>query len=479
MLCVMKRFSAPASVYPDPSRPPDDDDSDASLSDGSKKVKTAQSFESLFNSESLSDIVLDINHGEFVFHAHKMIVGLKSERLAALITSVASTPADNSSSKPVLYLLEAPECSAIFSRFLYFIYSGAVWLHRDYVVPLFRLSVKYGVGALATHCENYILQLLNKCLNVDPNCANPPPTMPVTTVCDLYEEDDYREETRKASFCVLSRRFSDLIRTERWISCAWNTVRDLLRSDDCVCEENLILVAATDWMKRNKLQDKVRIQEILASIRYPRLPRRVLYHLHTTASFKNFPQVQDLIEAAIRYHCFKDVPEAQDEFSGLQYRTRGRSRTRHTLCGGEALSQPENQCGSAHHNNNNWQFEECGDSARTSEAHHEGEHCDSGSAELMANSRPPEVVNHSPHHLPCRSHLASSARYAHRQGSRTCGHHGSIPDSLMSTFHPISSPMAAVQPRVHCHANSSRDAESGSLSPDIALQINFHSHTQV
>ena len=79
-----------------PSRPPNDDESDASLSDGSsKRVKTAQSFESLFNSESLSDIVIDVNGGQFVFSGHKMIVGLKSERLAALITSI--TTENNSS----------------------------------------------------------------------------------------------------------------------------------------------------------------------------------------------------------------------------------------------------------------------------------------------------------------------------------------------------------------------------------------------
>lgn len=476
MLLVMKRFSAPASVYPDPTRPPDDDDSDASLSDGSKKVKTAQSFESLFNSEALSDIVLDINQGEYVFHAHKMIVGLKSERLAALITSVASGSLDNNS-KPVLYLLETPECSAIFSRFLYFIYSGAVWLHRDYVVPLFKLAVKYGVGALATHCENYIIQLLNKCLNVDTNCANPPPTMPVTTVCDLYEEEDYREETRKSAFCVLGRRFADLIRTDRWIYCMWTTVRDLLRSDECACEENLILVAATDWMKRNKLQDKVRIQEILASIRYPRLPRRVLYHLHTTASFKNFPQVQDLIEAAIRYHCFKDVPEAQNEFSGLQYRVRWRSRTRHTVCGGETISHSENQDNPAQ---NHWHFDDdCEESAPAvvAEAHQAVDHCDSNNLDLMANSRSPEINhnhnhNHNHQHHPlCRSQFSQTTRFTHRHGARPWGNHGPIPDAVMSTFHPVLSPVVAVPPHVH--------TETRSASPDISLQINIHSHSQV
>ena len=82
-----------------PSRPPYDDESDATSltsvgSDGAgggDKVKAAQSFEALFNSEKLSDFLLDVNQGLYVFHAHKMIVGLKSERLAALITTSASS----------------------------------------------------------------------------------------------------------------------------------------------------------------------------------------------------------------------------------------------------------------------------------------------------------------------------------------------------------------------------------------------------
>ncbi|KAH9503995.1 hypothetical protein Btru_067511 [Bulinus truncatus] len=443
MLRSMKRFSAPAlSVYPDPTRPPDDD-SDASLSDGSKKVKTTQSFEPLFNSESLSDIVLDVNHGEAVFHAHKTIVGLKSERLAALITNLATAPADNSS-KPVLHLQEDPECSAVFSRFLYFIYSGAVWLHRDYVVPLFKLSVKYGVNALANHCENYILQLLNKCLAVDVNCPNPPPTLSAVTVCDLYEEDVYREETRRTAFAALARRFADLIHTERWVACAWLTVRDLIRSDECLCEENLILVAATDWMKRNKLQDKVRIQEILSSIRYPRLPRRVLYHLYTAASFKNFPQVQDLIEAAIRYHCFKDVPEAQDEFTGLQYRARGKGRTRHTVCGGENLNAQESQ----HPPPSAWQWDEAGppDSNYSHGQHHDN--CDN----VADLSRSDEVNDN--HHSQQHAFTAAVCR-GQRQGNQR-----------MASV----SPVATVQ-------TSERDI-CGSTT-DIALQINIHSHGQM
>lgn len=448
----MKRFSAPASMYQHPSRPPDYDDRNASFTDGSKKVKTAQSFESLFNSESLSDIVLDINHGQFVFHAHKMIVGLKSERLAALITS-ASSPATDNISKPVLYLLEGSECSAVFSRFLYFIYSGAVWLHRDYVIPLFKLSTKYGVVALATHCEKYTLQLLNKCLKVDLNYDRPSSALSVATVCDLYEEDEYREDIKRTAFCVLCCRFAELASTERWISCAWITVRDLLSCDECVCEENLILVAATDWMKRNKLQDKVRIQEILASIRYPRLPRRVLYHLYSAASFKNFPHVQDLIDAAIRYHCFKDVPEAQNEFQGVQYRERRKGRTRYNLCGEVTTCFSECQEATSRQKRlNSCDSDESVPNPETNSSCGCMEFYDNG-PDLLASSRLEETI--STHHHPVRrGFTAHSIRHAHCLVISDSGHHGTALNPQDASVHSEASPAAAVQPEMHCHHSS-------------------------
>jgi hypothetical protein len=49
----------------------------------------------------------------------------------------------------ILHLHESPECSLVFSRFLFFIYSGAVWLHREYVLELHKLAEKYMVKALS------------------------------------------------------------------------------------------------------------------------------------------------------------------------------------------------------------------------------------------------------------------------------------------------------------------------------------------
>ena len=78
----------------------------------------------------------------------------------------------------------------------------------------------------------------------------------------MYESgwDMFSEGTRRDAFSVLTQRFPELCHTERWAGCVWATVRDLLRSDACACDENVMLVAATDWMKRTRLQDKARIQ---------------------------------------------------------------------------------------------------------------------------------------------------------------------------------------------------------------------------
>ena len=345
----------------------------------SKRVKTEQTFESLFDKETHSDVTISVNSDEYVFHAHRMILEMKSEVLASLLAKLADKPdievmvvsAAGRPGVPVLHVQEDPECSHVFSRFLYFLYSGAVWLHQDYVLPLFRLAHKYGVKPLRTHCETYILQVLAKScgssssssssspnnrtqhnhnhnnnnsnsgshnhnvihhnhspsntLLTSPNANSPPYAgsgFRLEVVCDLYEDEAYEGDVQQTAYRLLCCQFRQLVRTERWLRCGVRTVCSLIASDSCNVEENLILVSATDYMKRNNLSDKKQIEDILSLIRYPRLNRRVLYHLQKNGSFKNFPHIQELMLNAMMYHSFKDLPEARDDFVGAQFRPR-------------------------------------------------------------------------------------------------------------------------------------------------------------
>lgn len=318
----MKRYSA--QHYPDPTKPPDGGDD--RRRDGSKKCKTQQSFESLFDNESLSDVIFNINEGQLVFQGHKMIVGIKSDILATMIKDLVV----EDSQKPVLYLQESPDCTLIFSRFLFFIYSGAVWLHRDYVLPLYKLAVKYGVKSLVQHCEDYIKQILSDTGRpTGPSVGSDTERVTWTSVgfslevvCDIYENNSQTVDIKNASFKVLCSRFQELTKSARWPLCPWDMVYDLLETDGCLADENLILTAATDWMKKNNLHDKSQIEQVLTRIRYPLLHRRVLYHLQKNGAFNNFPQVQSLVNNAVRYHCFHDIPEARSEFVGVQYQQR-------------------------------------------------------------------------------------------------------------------------------------------------------------
>lgn len=341
----MKRFSPSGQHYPDPSKPPEngtEEINDNNISDGSKKVKTSQSFESLFDNETLSDVVLNVNDGQFVFNGHKMILGMKSDTLAALINESCGLDSDE---KPVLFLNESVECSLVFSRFLYFIYSGAVWLHRDYVIPLHKLAEKYSVRSLLHHCQSYITQILHNMMGVYENIRG----FQIEVVCDLYECDMFPEEIRHLSFKVLCAKFKELMQSDRWQSCSWQLVCDLIKCDDCMAEENVILTSATDWMKKNNLSDKTLIEDILVNIRYPFLHRRVLYHLKKNGAFKNFPQVQALVNNAIHYHCFKDLPEAKEEFVGIQYMPRHYQTRSHTPSVLSSRAQSTDQIASLHH----------------------------------------------------------------------------------------------------------------------------------
>ena len=415
----MKRFSAPPALYPQPAPPaPSGSSSSPSSSPAppsisphralgstsphhrahphhhhhhhhhhlhhpdpsSKRVKTEQTFESLFDKETHSDVTISVNSDECVFHAHRMILEMKSDVFAAMLTKLShhhhhhhqhgnkpdievTVSGTARAGIPVLHVQEEPECCQVFSRFLYFLYSGAVWLHQEYVLPLFRLAHKYGVQSLRQHCQTYILQVLAKSCNspsssigghafnhnnnnnnnnnnssgnghnhspsntllTSPNANSPPYAgsgFCLDTVCDLYEDDVYEGDIQQTAFRLLCCQFRQLVRTERWLRCRVRTVCRLIGSDSCNVEENLILVSATDFMKRNNLSDKKQIEDILSLIRYPRLHRRVLYHLQKNGSFNNFPHIQELMLDAMKYHSFKDLPEAKDDFVGAQFRPR-------------------------------------------------------------------------------------------------------------------------------------------------------------
>ena len=315
----MKRFGQNNNGgYPDPSKPPDGENQ-SRHTEGSKRVKTSQSFESLFDNETLSDITVNVNDGQLVFNAHKMILGLKSEVLAAELNGMS--PPSSEGERPMLCVRERPECASVFSRFLYFIYSGTVWLHRDYVIALQRLAHKYEVQPLLHHCENFITQIMN---NMLAGCDIPTRGFPVMVVLSLYEDSLQSSTVRDLAFRVLCLCFTDLIQCGRWHTCSWQLVCDLLKNEYCQAEENVILTSATDWMKRNGLNDKARIEDILINIKYPLLHKKVLYMMQKNGAFKNFPRVQELLNNAVKYHCFKDIPEAHHDFTGPQYTPRRR-----------------------------------------------------------------------------------------------------------------------------------------------------------
>ena len=312
---MMNRYSAQLH-YPDPPQPSSGNVLDNSEEgDNSRKCKTTQSFEALFDSESLSDVVLNINDGELAFNAHKMILGMKSEVFTQLLNELVTV---DESQRPVLKLHVDAECAQVFSRFLYFIYSGAVWLHREYVVPLYRLAVNYSVWPLISHCENYILQILEKTLQYGYGSAS----FSMEIVCYLCQSSLMPEHIRSQAFHVLCLCFPQLACSTMWPSCPWQLVRDLIQNDNLHADEDCILSAATGWMKKNKLQDKSKIQDILANIRYPLLNRRVLYHLLKNRAFQNFPYIAELVDNAVKYQCFKDLAEARNEFTGVQYQPR-------------------------------------------------------------------------------------------------------------------------------------------------------------
>ena len=103
----------------------------------------------LYNKPDTSDLKLIV--GENCYYAHRNILSAASEVFATMLNESWSERSSND-----LVLHEDPECTKVFERFLYFIYSGNIVLSETYVVSLFMLADKYNIKNLYDECIKVI-----------------------------------------------------------------------------------------------------------------------------------------------------------------------------------------------------------------------------------------------------------------------------------------------------------------------------------
>ncbi|ELW68352.1 BTB/POZ domain-containing protein 17 [Tupaia chinensis] len=108
-----------------------------------------QRLQELLRQGNASDVVLRVQAAGTdevrVFHTHRLLLGLHSERFRELLRNQSE-----------LVLQEPRDCAAVFDKFVRYLYCGELNVQLAQAIPLHRLATKYGVASLQRGVADYM-----------------------------------------------------------------------------------------------------------------------------------------------------------------------------------------------------------------------------------------------------------------------------------------------------------------------------------
>ncbi|CAH1798793.1 unnamed protein product [Owenia fusiformis] len=282
----------------------------------SNKFQKLFSFAEFYNNEKLSDVQLKIPLPDGTcqrFHAHKFVLSARSDTFAKMLTVEGKWKESKSTEFTVDI---AANQADVFYRFLYFLYSGTVWLHRSYIWPLYQLADFYIVPELLFLCFDMMKN------NLKPDNGNFLFSLDAIHQIHNRSQD---ETIRKLAESNMQARFENLVKeTDLWLSLSKDLVIKVLKGDGCYAYdgEDALYEAAYRWVTNSKDRDSVAV-DVLSYIRYPLLSRGVLYKAFKLNKYTTTdPGLKAMVQDAINYKCFSSVKEAEKDFTGKQYQKR-------------------------------------------------------------------------------------------------------------------------------------------------------------
>ena len=189
--------------------------------------------QNLYQSGDMCDIQIIV--GKQTFNAHKVILCASSDVFKTMLTNRHWTE----SSKQVIHLTEDRSCQAIFDRFLYYIYSGELFVSNSTVGPLLVLADKYNIQDLIPICRRYMLE------NLDAPVDNLR-VLQWWEIANLQRDAELQEKTLK----YIELNFGKIIQSTDFLNANINTIDALLSSSRLVIHNELMLFCALkQWLK--------------------------------------------------------------------------------------------------------------------------------------------------------------------------------------------------------------------------------------
>ena len=286
---------------------PDCDDADAD--DEARPTERGHalltlSFSSLFESESVSDVVLDLEaaSGESVaMPAHRVVLVAGSSYFASMFSSAWEQQQPMSAPRRVR--VSSDERLAHVRLFFAFLYGVEIELDFTCAHPLLRLADFYGVDALMTQCLRFLERTLHpqptRCFSLFeqhgegsaplvPPPTNMPPQERLVALCSEVLARSFTEASAHASFC----------------RCPFELLTAVLERDDLsVDKEEEVLNALLAWAShdppRRAGSSLVRLLEL---VRWPIIEGQLLAEIedsHALLSERAQPQCANALRVLL------------------------------------------------------------------------------------------------------------------------------------------------------------------------------------
>ncbi|XP_061079257.1 BTB/POZ domain-containing protein 17 [Conger conger] len=265
---------------------------DAGLESGwatiNHSMALVQRMEALLAQGNSSDVGLRVQTASSdevkVIQAHALVLSLQSEVFEELLQGRNSS---------TLILTEPSECTAVFDKFIRYLYCGELSVSLEQAVPLHKLASKYRVWALQQGLSLYMRQHMAS-------------DSPGGHVVGWYQYATQTGDAALRDTCLqyLSWNLSSVIQSGEWAAIGDELLLALLQRSDLVLHSELELFEALEaWMEQNR-PGMPAAETAVRAVRYAMIPPQQLFRLQKQSPLllRYQESVRDLLFLAFQFH---------------------------------------------------------------------------------------------------------------------------------------------------------------------------------
>nr|XP_055031082.1 BTB/POZ domain-containing protein 17 [Misgurnus anguillicaudatus] len=219
-----------------------------------------------------------------VIQAHTLVLSLQSRVFDEMLRNRNGS---------MLVLRETAECTAVFDKFIRYLYCGELSLQLDQATSLHRLATKYGISSLQQGLTRYMSQNLAS----DSLGGH---------VVGWFQYATTVGDTVLKHNCLqfLSWNLSSVLQSSEWPTVSVELLMTLLQRSDLVLKSELELFEALEiWLTQND-PDSLTAENALRLVRYAMIPPRDLFRLQRQSPMltRYLESVRDLLYMSYQFH---------------------------------------------------------------------------------------------------------------------------------------------------------------------------------